>query len=555
MSRETIAITRRFPRYAWAIVTILILCTWFLGHGILHVTFLSDDNGLILWGKHMVEEDFWSPFVAGSMDPEKPGPTYYRPLALLSHGIDYAVYGWHPPGHHVTSLALHAVCCVLVFALTRKALPSHPPTLAVVATTLFALHPIHEGAIWWIAGRMELLCAMFYLMSVLALLTYLNRKRIVYLIAATACGAAAFASKEMAYSLPVVWFAIAFACTEQPSRVGRARIALTYSSPAFGLALGFLALRLYLFDTQATTFALDVDAGHLATTVRYTLRNLLLPYHVSFREWAHERTFLFAIGFIAIAGVLAMQTKRLISRPVLFGAMWCAVTMLPLIRTMSPWTLYLPSVGYCLALAWFLYPRRGIAGMAAAWLLIAVLLSFGLQLHARKSSWQQADSVARSILNVMEETREAAPQKQPVILALPGLIDDTAVFMHYFDERVQTAFHDPTFRPLVLTHLILPKDIRTHGIEVRTIGEREWELIPANPETRFAFPAIAAFNYRFDAVQPGDIVQTPWGEFELLSPNTPDTITRIRIRLTPSTTPSIGQTLIYRSGTLVPLPG
>lgn len=92
-----------------------------------------------------------------------------------------------------------------------------------------------------------------------------------------------------------------------------------------------------------------------------------------------------------------------------------------------------------------------------------------------------------------------------------GLIDDTAVFMHYFEERVQFELDDPQLKPIVLSHLILPPGIGTHGIDVHALSEHEWELVPTSPETRFAFPSIAEFNYRFDAVHLAEGIETPWG--------------------------------------------
>ncbi len=548
MDRENIDPTSRPPFHLIALVALLALSSLFLGTGILHTTFVSDDNGLILWGRQMVESDFWAPFFAGSMDPEKPGPTYYRPLALLSHGLDYAAYGWQPAGHHVTSLALHALCSLLVFLLVRIALPTHPPTFAIIATALFALHPIHEGAVWWIAGRMELVCTMFYLMSVLAFLTYVTGRQLRYLGAATALGAAAFASKEMAFSLPFVWLAIAFIWRNEGSLSTRVRTSFVIASPAIGLAAFFLVLRLFLFDSKATTFVMDVDTGHLFTTIRHTLRGMVLPYHVSFREWASTHTPWFVLGLISLLCMAALQVPRMFSRPVFLGVCWCALTMLPLVRTMSPWTLYLPSVGFCVALAWIVYPRRSVAGIAALAILVGVIVSYGIQLQARKASWQEADTVARSILIDFRQAQHETKNQQPVILALPGLIDDTAVFMHYFEDRVQVELDDPNLHPIILTHLILPPDVTTHGIEVHSSTDNEWELIPSSPRTRFAFPSVAAFNYRFDAVRPGQVIDTPWGEFELLSSNDPNTITRIRVRLDAAL--SHGPILVYRNGWL-----
>src|SRR5262249_48714483 len=49
---------------------------------------------------------------------------YYRPLAWLSHGVDYALFGLEPWGHHLTSILIHCASTVLFFVLCRRLLAS-----------------------------------------------------------------------------------------------------------------------------------------------------------------------------------------------------------------------------------------------------------------------------------------------------------------------------------------------------------------------------------------------------------------------------------------------
>ena len=88
-------------------------------------------------------------------------------------------------------------------------------TLIAAATTglLFGLHPLHVESVAWVAERKDLLCALFYLLSIMAYTSYLKRgwgdayrqagSRGRYLLA-LCFFILALMSKPMAVSLPVV---------------------------------------------------------------------------------------------------------------------------------------------------------------------------------------------------------------------------------------------------------------------------------------------------------------------------------------------------------------
>ena len=80
--------------------------TVYLGTGMLGVTFLSDDIGLITWGKQATGPGFWKPWTGNRLTGEAGSPRYFRPLTLLSHGLDAALWGWTPSGHQLTNLIL-----------------------------------------------------------------------------------------------------------------------------------------------------------------------------------------------------------------------------------------------------------------------------------------------------------------------------------------------------------------------------------------------------------------------------------------------------------------
>jgi hypothetical protein len=106
----------------------------------------------------------------------------YIPVTMVSHSLDYAVWGDYAGGHHLTNILLHAANTALVFlvclallnlhtrsprpATFRALLKSEPLPVsfgAVVAALLFALHPLKAESVAWVSDRKDLLAAFFLL--------------------------------------------------------------------------------------------------------------------------------------------------------------------------------------------------------------------------------------------------------------------------------------------------------------------------------------------------------------------------------------------------------
>jgi Tfp pilus assembly protein PilF len=113
----------------------------------------------------------------------------WHPLTWLSHALDYALWGLDPLGHHLTNIVLHAINALIVVFLVIRLLEAwkerrvrnEPPSflneraiLIAAGTTglLFGLHPVHVESVAWVAERKDLLCALFFLLSIIAYTKY-----------------------------------------------------------------------------------------------------------------------------------------------------------------------------------------------------------------------------------------------------------------------------------------------------------------------------------------------------------------------------------------------
>jgi tetratricopeptide (TPR) repeat protein len=132
----------------------------------------------------------------------------WHPLTWISHALDYSLWGLNPMGHHLTSVILHTINTFLVVVLVirlldvyrtkqnspqrrgdaensmlkLKVLPSYGfilderAVLIAAGTTglLFGLHPLHVESVAWVAERKDLLCALFFLLSIMMYAKYVG---------------------------------------------------------------------------------------------------------------------------------------------------------------------------------------------------------------------------------------------------------------------------------------------------------------------------------------------------------------------------------------------
>jgi tetratricopeptide (TPR) repeat protein len=146
--------------------------------------------------------------------------TLYRPLAWLTYGFDYMVWGLNPAGFHATSLIFHAANSALVYAIAailyrlaqgNEAVRRVPRVqfAAALAALLFALHPMTAETVAWASARGDVVAALFIFASVYLYLRAaesLSSRR--WLLAAWLCYALSLLSKAAGISYPIVLAAL-----------------------------------------------------------------------------------------------------------------------------------------------------------------------------------------------------------------------------------------------------------------------------------------------------------------------------------------------------------
>jgi tetratricopeptide (TPR) repeat protein len=126
----------------------------------------------------------------------------WHPLTWMSHALDVSLFRLNPAGHHFTSVLLHALNAGLLFLLLIWSTEKIGPSLFVAA--LFAVHPINVESVAWVAERKNVLCTLFFFLTLWAYGWYARKRGWARYAAMTALFVAGLASKPMVITLPFV---------------------------------------------------------------------------------------------------------------------------------------------------------------------------------------------------------------------------------------------------------------------------------------------------------------------------------------------------------------
>ncbi len=312
--------------------------------------------------------------------PYEKGVLLYRPLAVASFAVDYALWGNQPFGFHLTNLLINGTNAVLLLVLLARMFGAMPgrtgPLVLAVCTLLYAFHPVHTEAVNMVVGRTELLAAMF---GLLTFICHLNNWK----TGAVVCFSLALLSKEIAITIPAMIFAYEWFFGRNlswPGKTGIGERAEGRGQPRQARPLSSLfPLPSPLFGSGAGSLVASVFAG---PAQKYLMYAGVLGLYLAIR---------FAVlrGFVAAhqTGILASQDpfhRLLTVLKVLGYYLKLMVAPYPLTPDYSdvplpqsavePWVL-LPFIGIValLAAAWRL--RRAAPGVAYAvlWLFVTLL--------------------------------------------------------------------------------------------------------------------------------------------------------------------------------------
>lgn len=306
---------------------------------------------------------------------------FYRPLQMVSYVFNYAFAGLNPTIYHLTNIYLHILVAILVYFLAYFLFKQQAASF--FSSVLFLVCPMHTEAVTYIAGRADLLSALFVLSC---LIFYIkqnesNRKYYVFLISFSYL--LALLSKESSLVVPVLLMLYSF--------IYKKRTNFRDLYPVFITTFIYFVLRITILKfpqeeliTKTTVF--QRIPGFFVAVTDY-LRLLILPNNLHMEY--PNKLFLFYEPKVIIGAIITLVlfiyafVKRKSNKLISFSIFWFFLALLPVSNLypigyyMAEHWLYLASIGFFFALGFYLsllYKQNKVKYLSVV--LFLVILSY-----------------------------------------------------------------------------------------------------------------------------------------------------------------------------------
>lgn len=348
----------------------------------------------------------------------------YRPLSLLMFALEIEFFGQQPFVGHLVNILLYGLTVVVLYLLLLKLLlPNKTDSfgyfVALFATLLFAVHPIHTEVVANIKGRDEILALLGSLAALYYSLKAFESRAILPTILAGVFFFLGLMAKENAITfLAVVPLAYYFF-----TKAKAGEIALR-TAPFVVAAIIFLAIRFSILGPGLGEPSMELmnnpflkleggryvalGFGEKMATVMFTLGKyiqlLFFPYQLShdyypraveLMAWSDWQVLLSLALYVAMIVIAVRGFFK--KDPISFGILYYLATLsivsnilFAVGTNMSERFMFMPSVGFALVLAIlaYRYLHAEQKDQIASYILLAVALLFSVKTVTRNPVWQ-----------------------------------------------------------------------------------------------------------------------------------------------------------------------
>ncbi len=420
------------PKSAWAVIItiVLMLVTVMIYWPVRSFEFVTLDDVEYVTQKPWVQTGLtWNGFQRAWTEPVAAN---WHPLTMLTHMTDCQLFGMNSGWHHLTNLAFHVACTVLVFwvllSMTGRLWP------AAVVAAVFAWHPLRVESVAWISERKDVLSGTLALCVIGAYVAYVRdvrwwRYSMVFLLLALG-----LLAKPMLVTLPAVLLLLDYwplnrlrgwDTSWKDSLTRYAWLALE-KVPLFLLVGVSSVITFYVQRDQGAVEAVEKFplSGRLANAVvTYVVylgkmlwpQDLAVPYPLRSVAWTGAQVFM-AASFLLVLSLAVWHFRRRYPW-LIVGWLWYLGMLVPVIgiiqvgrQSMADRYTYLPSLGICIAVVWsvaYWAGRRSVRQVFVSIIAGCALMAFAVAAHHQTGYWRTSADLYEHALAVTQENATA----------------------------------------------------------------------------------------------------------------------------------------------------
>jgi hypothetical protein len=132
--------------------------------------FIEYDDQLYITKNYLIQSEISLKSIAVTFKDVHTGN--WHPVTMLSHMLDWQLFGANAGGHHWTNVIFHVFNTILLFVLLRMMTGAIWRSAFVAA--LFAIHPINVESVAWIAERKNVLSTFFWFLTMICYVWYVR---------------------------------------------------------------------------------------------------------------------------------------------------------------------------------------------------------------------------------------------------------------------------------------------------------------------------------------------------------------------------------------------
>lgn len=416
---------------------IIIAVTLITFYNSLSNQFVFDDESVIVNNPSIQSLDNIPKYFTANEGFHKVIGRYYRPVVSATYAIDFSNWKLDPYGFHLTNVIIHIIACLLLFKIFSTLFwrYKYRNLFSLLATLIFAVHPIHTEAVSWVSGRTDSLVTLFFFASFLCYLQYtkemyhskddnqlhsIDKRNNLYLALSLIFYALGLLSKEMIVTMPVIILLYDFVYRKKNMKYFRDNI-LVYVLFA-GITAAYLILRYSLLkdipERENYLYFIgkdfDVALATMLKTIPVYFRLLVAPFSLLYHyngvipdaKSIVDADVMLSLLFIAAMGFLAYyyyKKDSIISFCILFFfvSLLPVLNIIPTMNLMAERFLYFTSFALGLLichLAMLGSSKRDFSILTFGMIVIIALL--GYLTFVRNNDWKDNNTLYMSAKGV-----------------------------------------------------------------------------------------------------------------------------------------------------------
>ena len=521
-------------KWAPSVILLLLVCVIYLPS--LNFEYVLDDkivfteNNYVKEGLNGIYKILTTETFEGYFGEQKdilPGARY-RPLSLVTFAIEYAAFGANSYVSHGINISFYLVAIWLIFitltSLFKNLLKEKTETFALVATALFAIHPVHVEAVANIKGRDEIMVLILSFATLYYSLKYFESKHYGNFGAVSICFFLAFLSKENALTfLAVIPMSLLIFSK------GSIRTWSSLLTAFFVPLLAYIGLRYnavgYLFGSADPTDLMNNPFLHMSGSEKYAtiFHTLLLylklgifphplthdyyPFHIPTMRWTDITPILSVLLHILLGlyAIIFLKMKKIVCWAILFYMLTLSIVSNLAINVgtfMNERFLFIPSLAFTVILSYgylqLANSKRKILRYLAISFLSLLIVGFLAKSILRVPAWKNSFTLNSAAVKVSKNSARANLFMGTTYFNLYRESQDRSqknAYLHLADNYITTSFNlFPNYKNALHMKAGVAAELFKENDDIEGLLNSFSEVIMQSPQSSFVHTYLEYLN-------------------------------------------------------------